>query len=558
MAEQAADVEVTRRRQALPHPRPWRRTRSRRRVRTRRTRGRVLGIVGESGCGKSTLPGCMTRLERPDLGQRRSPRRAHRPRHAGRAPIKACAATIQLVFQDPYSSLDPRQRVGAALDEVLTVHRLPTGTVAPVGALLETVGLPPFDRRSLPAPALRRPASARRHRPGARRPPGDPRPRRTGVGAGRLRPRRNHQPAVPAAVDLGLTFVFISHDLGMVRHLADDIAVMYLGKVVEYGPWDVVSDTPRHPYTRGAAGGGPDRGSHAGRAPSRHRRTRRGARTPPPADRLPIPSTMPTGRGRVPSRRTADAAGNRQLSAGLSRDAARAVRHADGWLVMTTKDRRHAEPHEVLTTTPRRSNRPWCRPSAGSRPTSCGIRRGSPRRPSPNSPRPPRPRRPPCCGSATNSASAATVNCGSPWPPSPAASRNAARTAKSAATSAATTISTRSSTTITFTDQQAIADTARNLDRVALAKAVTLDRAGPPGRHHRRRRQRRGRPRPATEAAPHRTDRVRVARHARGPDRRGAARTVRCRDRGVAQRRDPRHRGRDPGGGEPRRARRSR
>jgi oligopeptide transport system ATP-binding protein len=210
-------------------------------------KGQVLGVVGESGCGKSTLARLMTRLERPDsgtvtvLGRRLDTARGRELRELRR--------TIQLVFQDPYASLDPRQRVGDALAEVRRVHGLPGGTAA-VGELLETVGL-------LPATAGRYPhqlSGGQRQRIGIAR-------------ALAVRPDVLVLDEPVSALDvsvraeiinlldrlrreLSLTFVFISHDLAMVRHLADDIAVMYLGEVVEYGPWATVSDTPKHPYTR--------------------------------------------------------------------------------------------------------------------------------------------------------------------------------------------------------------------------------------------------------------------------------------------------------------------
>jgi len=207
-------------------------------------RGRVLGIVGESGCGKSTLARVLTRLEHPDsgsveiLGQRIDQARG--------GALRELRRTIQLVFQDPYASLDPRQRVGAALAEVLTVHKLP----GEVGALLETVGLPAGTGDRYPHQLS-----------GGQR-------QRIGIARGlAVRPRVLVLDEPVSALDvsvraeiinllsrlrteLGLTFVFISHDLGMVRHLADDIAVMYLGKIVEYGPWNVLSDRPMHPYTR--------------------------------------------------------------------------------------------------------------------------------------------------------------------------------------------------------------------------------------------------------------------------------------------------------------------
>jgi oligopeptide/dipeptide ABC transporter ATP-binding protein len=217
-------------------------------VSVRVERGKVLGVVGESGCGKSTLARVMTRLERPDSGSVEV--LGERIDRAGGAALRRLRRTIQLVFQDPYTSLDPRQRVGSALDEVLSVHRLPAGS-GPVGELLETVGLPAATAGRYPHQL----SGGQRQRIGIAR-------------ALAVRPQvlvlDEPVSALDVSVraeiinllarlraDLGLTFVFISHDLGMVRHLADDVAVMYLGKIVEYGPWDVVSDTPKHPYTRG-------------------------------------------------------------------------------------------------------------------------------------------------------------------------------------------------------------------------------------------------------------------------------------------------------------------
>ncbi len=210
-------------------------------------KGRVLGVVGESGCGKSTLARLMVRLEKPDSGSVTVlGRRLDTARGRALRELRRC---VQLVFQDPYASLDPRQRVGDALNEVLGVHKLPGGKVA-VGELLETVGL-------LPATAGRYPhqlSGGQRQRIGIAR-------------ALAVRPDVLILDEPVSALDvsvraeiinlldrlrreLSLTFVFISHDLAMVRHLADDIAVMYLGEIVEYGPWATVSDTPNHPYTR--------------------------------------------------------------------------------------------------------------------------------------------------------------------------------------------------------------------------------------------------------------------------------------------------------------------
>jgi oligopeptide/dipeptide ABC transporter ATP-binding protein len=207
--------------------------------------GETLGIVGESGCGKSTLARVLVRLEDPtqgrvlldgvDLAALRGRRlRGHR-------------RNIQMVFQDPFSSLDPRQPVGAALDEVLTVHGL--RRPGRVEQLLDLVGLPAEFAGRLPHEM----SGGQRQRVGIARALA-PEPRVLLLDE----PVSALDVSVRAEVmnllehlraELGLAQVFISHDMAMVRQISDRVAVMYFGRIVEEGGWREVLADPLHPYT---------------------------------------------------------------------------------------------------------------------------------------------------------------------------------------------------------------------------------------------------------------------------------------------------------------------
>jgi oligopeptide/dipeptide ABC transporter ATP-binding protein len=215
--------------------------------------GRTLGIVGESGCGKSTVARLLVGLEPPTSGTVEIEGEAAGGGSTRRR--RELARRIQLVFQDPFSSLDPRQTVERALGEVLKVHELAAGPAraARVGELLDMVAL---GRRF----AARYPHELS----------GGQAQRLAIARALAVEPRILVLDEPTSALDvsvraevmnllvrlqdeLSLAYVFISHDLGMVRHISDEIEVMYLGRVVERGPWEQVLDRPLHPYTRALA-----------------------------------------------------------------------------------------------------------------------------------------------------------------------------------------------------------------------------------------------------------------------------------------------------------------
>ena len=212
--------------------------------------GETLGLVGESGCGKTTLGRLMLRLIEPTAGDVRFEGRSLlglRPRE-----LRGLRRRMQIIFQDPYGSLNPRMRVGNIVGEGLAIHRL--GSRAErrdrVHQLLELVGLPPAAARRYPHEF----SGGQRQRVGIAR-------------ALAVEPRFVVADEAVSALDvsiqaqiinllqelrerLGLTMLFIAHDLRVVEHVSDRVAIMYLGHIVEIGPRDEIYRNPRHPYTR--------------------------------------------------------------------------------------------------------------------------------------------------------------------------------------------------------------------------------------------------------------------------------------------------------------------
>jgi peptide/nickel transport system ATP-binding protein len=221
-------------------------------------RHRTLGVVGESGSGKSTLARCITRLTEPDEGSIRFD--GVDLRLLSGKSLQGMRRRMQVVFQDPFSSLNPRLTAGSAIGEPLLVHGLATrDTVrARVGELLELVGLAPQVARRFP----RELSGGQRQRVAiARSLAPEPELLIADEAVSALDVSIQAQ-ILNLLVDLterlGLTMIFISHQLSVIANVADDVAVMYLGRVVEQGPVERVFENPQHPYTAALLAANPE------------------------------------------------------------------------------------------------------------------------------------------------------------------------------------------------------------------------------------------------------------------------------------------------------------
>ncbi|MCQ4080170.1 dipeptide ABC transporter ATP-binding protein [Streptomyces sp. RB6PN25] len=220
--------------------------------------GEALGLVGESGCGKSTTGRLVTRLLEPTAGQILY--QGHNITHTDRKHLAPIRSQIQMIFQDPYASLNPRQTVGTIITGPMEINHIqpPGGHEKRVRELLETVGLNPEHYNRFPHEF----SGGQRQRIGIARALG-------------MQPKLIIADEPVSALDvsiqaqvvnllqklqheLGIAFLFIAHDLAIVRHFSHRVAVMYLGKIMEIGNRTDIYETPRHPYTHALLSAAPE------------------------------------------------------------------------------------------------------------------------------------------------------------------------------------------------------------------------------------------------------------------------------------------------------------